>query len=84
MERDEGCISECEHVSAGEYYTEVGTGQMEEVVGNISGAAGIEDWRRLQDVMKPLAKAATTTPATAIRLDFGAYTIPNVLMSSLS
>lgn len=70
--------------ATGEYYTEVGTGQMEEVVGNISGAAGIEDWRRLQDVMKPLAKAATTTPATAIRLDFGAAAFSNVLMPSLS
>lgn len=58
-------------IPEGEFLTEVGTDQMEDVVRRISGESGVAEWRRLQQVMKPLSKAACTTPAAAIRLDVG-------------
>lgn len=59
-------------IPEGEFLTEVGTSQMEQVVQRISGESGVKEWRRLQEVMKPLSAAASTTPAVAIRLDAGA------------
>ena len=58
-------------IPEGHFLTEVGTDQMEHVVRRISGESGVAEWRSLQRAMKPLSKAACTTPAAAIRLDVG-------------
>ena len=56
----------------GQFITEIGNDQFEGVIRQISGDAAVAEWRHLQEVMRPLAKAATTLPPAAIRLDPGA------------
>ena len=55
----------------GQFITEIGNEQFEGVIRTISGDAAVSEWRHLQEVMRPLAKAATTLPPAAIRLDPG-------------
>ena len=55
----------------GQFITEIGNNQFEGVIRQISGDAAVAEWRHLQEVMRPLAKAATTLPPAAIRLDPG-------------
>ncbi len=55
----------------GQFITEIGNDQFEGVIRKISGNAAVSEWRHLQEVMRPLAKAATTLPPAAIRLDPG-------------
>ena len=55
----------------GQFITEIGNDQFEGVIRQVSGDAAVAEWRHLQEVMRPLAKAATTLPPAAIRLDPG-------------
>ena len=65
----------------GQYITEIGNDQFEGVIRQISGEAAVAEWRHLQEVMRPLAKAATTLPPAAIRLDPGTALCPSALVS---
>ena len=47
---------------------QVGNNQFEEVIRQIS-PTGLPEWRALQDVMRPLSRAATMLPPAAVRAD---------------
>ncbi|KAL3135547.1 hypothetical protein ABBQ38_006025 [Trebouxia sp. C0009 RCD-2024] len=55
----------------GEFLTQVGNDQFYEVLDKVSGQKGKDDWAKLQELMRPLAKAATAVPPIAIRADPG-------------
>jgi phytoene dehydrogenase-like protein len=62
-------------VPEGEYLTEIGNDQFEEVLIKVRGPDGpeaVRQWKHLQEFMRPLAKAATMLPPTAFRFDPGA------------
>ena len=50
---------------------QVGNDQFYEVLDKVSGQKGKDDWAKLQELMRPLAKAATAVPPIAIRADPG-------------
>ncbi|NMF65895.1 phytoene desaturase family protein [Brasilonema octagenarum] len=56
----------------GDFDTSVGTDQFCEVLQRFSGAEAVVEWRELQRVMEPLARAATALPPAALRFDVGA------------
>lgn len=56
----------------GRFLTEVGAEQFCDVLQQIRGPAAVAEWRRLQEVMRPLATAATALPPVAFRQDVGA------------
>jgi phytoene dehydrogenase-like protein len=73
----------------GDFDTTVGANQFCEVLQRLRGDAAVAQWRKLQEIMKPLAKAAIAMPPTAIRLDLGAaITVgqfaPSLLVHSLN
>ena len=49
----------------------MGNDQFYEVLEKVSGKKGMDDWAKLQKLMKPLAKAAAAVPPIAIRADPG-------------
>ena len=49
----------------------MGNEQFYEVLEKVSGKQGMDDWAKLQKLMKPLAKAAAAVPPIAIRADPG-------------
>ena len=65
------CVLPAQVLPEGQFITEIGNDQFEGVIRKISGDAAVAEWRHLQEVMRPLAKAATTLPPAAIRLDPG-------------
>ena len=56
----------------GDFDTTVGNDQFAEVLRTLRGEAAVQEWRRLQQVMVPLGKAATALPPAALRLNLGA------------
>lgn len=56
----------------GDFDTSVGAEQFCEVLARLRGEDAVAEWRRLQEVMTPLAQAAIALPPTALRLDIGA------------
>ena len=56
----------------GTFDTSVGANQFFEVLERLRGETAIQEWRRLQEIMSPLAKAAIALPPAALRYDFGA------------
>lgn len=56
----------------GDFDTAVGADQFCEIVERFRGSTAVAEWRRLQQVMAPLAKAAISLPPAALRLDVGA------------
>ncbi|AOX04045.1 carotene isomerase [Moorena producens PAL-8-15-08-1] len=56
----------------GDFDTSVGADQFCEVLARLRGNDAVTEWRELQRVMEPLAKAAIAIPLTAIRFDLGA------------
>ncbi|ARV62906.1 carotene isomerase [Nostocales cyanobacterium HT-58-2] len=56
----------------GDFDTSVGADQFCEVLNQFCGNEAVVEWRELQRVMKPLARAATALPPAALRLDVGA------------
>lgn len=66
-----GCCPTVQVLPEGQFITEIGNDQFEGVIRQISGEPAVAEWRHLQEVMRPLAKAATTLPPAAIRLDPG-------------
>jgi len=56
----------------GDFDTSVGAEQFCEVLARLRGEEAVAQWRQLQQVMAPLAKAAIALPPAALRLDIGA------------
>ncbi|WP_017316354.1 phytoene desaturase family protein [Mastigocladopsis repens] len=56
----------------GDFDTSVGPDQFCEVLKRFRGNEAVVEWRELQRVMEPLARAATAIPPAALRLDVGA------------
>jgi phytoene dehydrogenase-like protein len=56
----------------GDFDTKVGADDFCEVLKRLRGDGAVAEWRKLQQVMEPLAKAAIAIPPAAIRFDFGA------------
>lgn len=56
----------------GDFDTSVGSDQFGEVLRKLRGENAVAQWRKLQQVMEPLAKTAIAIPPAAIRLDLGA------------
>lgn len=56
----------------GNFDTAVGAEQFCEVLQRLSGEKAVTEWRELQRVMKPLARAAVSLPTAAVRFDWGA------------
>ena len=65
------CSPTVQVLPEGQFITEIGNDQFEGVIRQISGEAAVAEWRHLQKVIRPLAKAATSLPPAAIRLDPG-------------
>ncbi len=55
-----------------DFDTSVGAQQFCEVLLRLRGESAVTEWRELQRVMEPLAKAAIAIPSAALRFDFGA------------
>jgi phytoene dehydrogenase-like protein len=71
----------------GNFDTDVGADQFCEVLAKLRGSDAVAEWRSLQHVMEPLARAAISLPAAALRSDFGSILtagryIPQVLRSA--
>ncbi len=60
------------YLPEGNFATQVGADQFCDVLQQFGGATAVEQWRRLQQVMAPLAEAAIALPPAALRLDLGA------------
>ena len=56
----------------GDFDTSVGAEQFCEVLTKFRGDAAVAEWRELQRVMAPLARAAIAIPPAALRFDVGA------------
>jgi phytoene dehydrogenase-like protein len=56
----------------GTFETQVGAAQFCDVLSQLRGESAVAEWRRLQHVMAPLAKAAIALPPAAVRYDLGA------------
>ncbi|WP_199247705.1 NAD(P)/FAD-dependent oxidoreductase [[Phormidium] sp. ETS-05] len=68
----------------GNFNAAVGADQFCEVLQNLRGKQAVAQWRQLQRVMEPYAKAATALPPAAGRFDWGAiFTIGKFLPALL-
>ncbi|EFN55141.1 hypothetical protein CHLNCDRAFT_35537 [Chlorella variabilis] len=56
----------------GSFLTEVGASQFCDVLEQVRGPEAVQEWRRLQEFIRPLAVAATMLPPVAFRQDAGA------------
>lgn len=56
----------------GDFDTAVGAEDFCEVLKRLRGDSAVAEWRKLQQVMEPLASAAIAIPPAAIRFDLGA------------
>ena len=55
----------------GDFNTVVGKDQFCEVLQKLRGEGAVAEWRKLQQVMQPLAEAVNALPPNALRSDFG-------------
>lgn len=60
------------YLPEGDFYTSVGADQFCEILQKFRGDDAVKQWRKLQQVMIPYAKAATALPPAALRFDWGA------------
>ncbi|KAG2491890.1 hypothetical protein HYH03_009842 [Edaphochlamys debaryana] len=74
-------------VPEGQFLTKIGNDNFYEVLAKVRGPEAVAEWRRLQEYMRPLAKAAALMPPAAFRYDpgvlltaIGRY-LPSLLMS---
>ncbi len=56
----------------GDFNTSVGPDQFCEILLKLRGEKAVNEWRELQRIMTPLAKAAIAIPTAAVRYDWGA------------
>jgi carotene isomerase len=73
----------------GNFNTVVGADQFCEVLEKLRGKQAVAEWRDLQRVMEPIAKAATALPPAAGRFDWGAiltagFFVPALLQHAAS
>jgi phytoene dehydrogenase-like protein len=59
------------YLPEGEFTTSVGADQFCEILHQFRGDQAVAEWRELQRVMTPLARAAVAIPPAALRLDWG-------------
>lgn len=52
---------------------QVGAAQFCEVLQQVRGPEAVDEWRRLQEHMRPLSRAASVLPPVALRFDLGAF-----------
>ncbi|GFR48781.1 hypothetical protein Agub_g10729, partial [Astrephomene gubernaculifera] len=64
-------------VPEGNFLTRIGNDNFSEVLSKIRGPAAVAEWTRLQQVMRPLARAAALMPPAAFRYD------PGVLVTAI-
>lgn len=50
----------------------MGAEHFSEVLGRIRGETAVAEWRRLQEIMKPLSSTTMALSPAAVRLDWGA------------
>jgi carotene isomerase len=60
------------YLPEGDFDTQVGAEQFCEVLQKLRGDQAVAEWRRLQEIMAPLGKAAIALPPAALRYDLGA------------
>ncbi|GLC40753.1 hypothetical protein PLESTB_000026100 [Pleodorina starrii] len=65
-------------VPEGTFLTRIGNDNFYEVLKQIRGPEAVAEWARLQEVMRPLAKAAALMPPAAFRYD------PGVLVTAIA
>ena len=56
----------------GDFDTSVGAEQFCDVLQKLRGESAVAEWRKLQEVMAPLAEAAIAIPPASVRFDLGA------------
>jgi phytoene dehydrogenase-like protein len=59
-------------IPEGDFDTTIGNDQFCQVLQRVRGEKAVQEWRRLQQVMAPLGRAATALPPAILRLDWGA------------
>ncbi len=67
----------------GDFDTSVGADQFCDVLRRFRGEDAVREWRELQRVMEPYAKAAIALPPAALRLDLGAVLTVGRFLPSL-
>lgn len=67
----------------GDFNTSVGAEQFCEVLQRLRGDVAVAEWRNLQRVMEPFAKATIALPSAAVRLDLGAVLTLGQFLPSL-
>ncbi|MDJ0732402.1 MAG: NAD(P)/FAD-dependent oxidoreductase [Crocosphaera sp.] len=60
------------YLPEGNFHTSVGAEQFGDILQQIRGKDAVQEWRKLQQVMKPLAEASIALPPAAIRFDWNA------------
>ncbi len=68
----------------GDFNTVVGKDQFCEVLQKLRGNQAVAEWRKLQQVMQPLAEAVNALPPTALRSDLGAAITTMKFLPSLA
>ena len=56
----------------GDFLVKVGAEHFSEVLGRIRGETAVAEWRRLQEIMKPLSSTTMALSPATVRLDWGA------------
>ena len=67
----------------GDFDTTVGSEQFCQVLQTLRGADAVQEWRHLQQIMKPLGAAAVALPPAAMRFDLGALQTVGSFLPSL-
>jgi carotene isomerase len=60
------------YLPEGNFDTQVGADQFCEILQQLRGEKAVSEWRKLQEIMKPLGKSAIALPPAALRYDVGA------------
>ncbi|MGK7953694.1 MAG: phytoene desaturase family protein [Crocosphaera sp.] len=60
------------YLPEGNFNTSVGADQFCDLLQQLRGKTAVKEWRKLQQVMKPLAEASVALPPAAIRFDWNA------------
>ncbi len=71
------------YLPEGDFQTSVGADQFCEVLQTLRGSQALAEWRKLQQVMEPLAKAAIALPPAALRFDWKAILTVGQFVPSL-
>lgn len=72
------------YLPEGEFDAPVGPDAFAEILTRLRGPQAAQEWRNLQQVMEPLAEAATAIPPAALRFDWGALLTLGPFLPSLA